>query len=64
MQNNKPITERKTVLPAELAEYYEVSLSTFNSWLELSPALKSIKDNRKGNYYTQRDVLIIIEHLG
>ena len=61
---NADIKERKTVLPSELAEYYNVSLATFNSWLDLSPELKKIKDNRRGNYYIQRDVLAIINHLG
>ena len=64
MGNTIDIRERKTVLPSELSEYYGVSLATFNSWMDLSPDLKRIKESRKGNYYTQREILKIIEHLG
>jgi len=62
MENGK-ITD-KPRKSYELAEYYEVDLRTFKSWLELSPELSAIKNKKKGHYFSVKEVRAIVEHLG
>ncbi|MDO9001399.1 MAG: hypothetical protein AB7O73_05660 [Bacteroidia bacterium] len=45
----------------ELAEKYEVSVKTFNKWLE--PFNEKVGAKR-GRYYTVNQVIIIVEVLG
>lgn len=54
-------TTAKPFTPGELADLYGVSLKTMRTWLQ--PHIKSVGE-RRGKYYTAKQVRIIFEKLG
>lgn len=62
---NTTISEKITDKPRfiyELAQYYNVSVRTFKNWLNV-PQLQHLL-NKKGYYYTIKEVREIVDHLG
>ena len=60
---NGKITD-KPRKPCELADYYGVSLGTFNGWISRVIELSDIRRKRKGCYYSILEVKKIVEHFG
>lgn len=61
MKQKEPIDAKPRLL-CELAVYYDVSRNTMRKWLN-SDSLAHIKPET-GNYFSVKQVKMIVEHLG